>query len=189
MPGKSNLASQDVNSPANAQNAFTLMLRAMAMDAAAEESNFTGDDLVGMLEAETEEEIWEADERPPLNFTHLVGCELEILDFEVKYSRGAGIDTVFEYDGKKMYLLVKCVRISGGNESIYRLPEIGQDFTANTSARFVVTKLWAFLIRGFIKPSESKSITCLVQGTDLDGGKQVIKLRPVPKRPTQSQLV
>jgi len=169
---------------------FQVMIRAMANDASEDEGNFAGDDLNTILSAETETELWDSDERPPLNFQHLIGCEIEILDFQVKFSRGSrgdAIKTPFLYqdkDGpKKMYLLAKCVRLSdAGEKPIIRLPGVGEVFEANTSARFVVAKLWRAMTMGLINTGTGKSLQTLVQGTDLGDGQEVIKLRPLPSR-------
>jgi hypothetical protein len=191
MPGKSNTEPSDTNPTVITPTPFQMMIRSMALDAGEEDGNFGGDDLNAILSAETEEEMWEADERPPLNFQHLAGCELSVLDFDVKFSRGdSEIQTPFiTPDGKKMYLLVKCVRLSGGNGKIFRLPEIGEVFTANTSARFIVAKLWRALTMGLINANTGQTLQCMVQATDLGGGQAVLKLRPIPKRSVSSTTI
>ena len=174
---------------------FQIMLRAMANDASAEDSNFGGDDLNVILSAESEDDLFESDERPPLNFQHLSGCELEIVAIDVKFSRGSSSDIVtpFVYrdergNEKKMYLLVKCFRVSdaGTKKNIIKLPDIGEVFTANTSARFVVAKLWRAQILGLFDADQGITWPCVVQETDLGDEKSVIKLRPMPKRATRS---
>src|SRR5437868_5665509 len=87
---------QAVTEPSNVAKPtpFQVMLRQMEMEAtaAAESAAFAGDDLNAILTAETEDEIWDADERGPLNFQHLADCELEIVDVSVKYSRGSNAE-------------------------------------------------------------------------------------------------
>lgn len=173
---------------------FQIMLRAMAMEATAEMASFAGDDLNPILTAETEEEIWDADERGPLNFQHLEDCEIAILDVTVKYSRGASdqIQTPFVVtqpgpDGqpttKKMYLLITAVRLSDAGEKQHlRLPVVGEVFQANTSARYVVGKIWAFYTRGYINPDTGKTLEAVVKGIDLGDNNTVLKLRPMPRR-------
>lgn len=174
------------------QTPFQMMIRAMANDASADDGAFSGDDLNALLDAETEEELWDADERPPLNFQHLTGCELSIIDLQVKFSRGGkdGILTPFVYDdgknSKKMYLLCTMARIGGGDNPIIKLPPIGEVFQANTSARYVVAKLWRFMTMGHIDPNTGKTLECMVQATDLGDGASVIKLRPLPTRVTRT---
>lgn len=196
MSGKSNVPA---NSSATADGTvslppspFQIMLRAMANDATAEDGNFGGDDLNAILSAQTEEELWDSDDRPPLNFQHLSGCEISILDVNVKFSRGSSsnIQTPFVWTDergqeKKMYLLVKCVRISSaGEKSIMRLPAIGEEFTANTSARYVVAKIWRAMTMGLFNANTGRTWEALVTETDLGDNQAVIKLRPIPKRAT-----
>ena len=166
-------------------------MKRMVMDASAEDQTFTGDDLIGILSAETEEELWEADNRAPLNFQHLAGCEIGILGFDVKFSRAgnnSSIVTPFTWQDergtdKKMYLLVSCVRLSdAGAKSIIKLPPVGEQFQANTSARYVVTKLWRAMTMGLIDEKTGKVLECMVEETDLGDGTGVLKLRPIPKR-------
>lgn len=191
------------NSPAHRSNGeitpptpFEIMIRAMAMDAEAEDDTFGGDDLNAILTAETEAELWDADERPPLNFQHLVECELEILGFDVKFSRGASssVKTPFVWmddngDKKKMYLLVKCVRISeAGEKSLIKLPSVGEVFTANTSARFVVAKLWRGMTMGLFDEARGITWPCMVREIQLGDDQAVLKLRPMPKRVTRSTV-
>lgn len=179
----------------SAPTPFQMMLRAMANDASMEDGNFGGDDLNAILSAETEADLFESDERPPINFQHLAGCELEIIGIDVKFSRGSSssIVTPFVYpdergNEKKMYLLVKCFRVSdaGTKKNIIKLPDIGEVFTANTSARFVVAKLWRAQILGLFDDKRGITWPCVVQETDLGDEMSVIKLRPMPKRATRS---
>jgi hypothetical protein len=192
MAGKSNVPAETAAGAPVKPTPFALMVRAMANDATASEGEFSGDDLNAILAAESEEEMWDADERPPLNFQHLAGCEIAIIDFTVKYSRGGNdsIKTPFTYDGKKMYILATCTRLSdAGEKSVLRLPPVGEIFQANTSARFVVAKIWKAMIMGLIDYRAGKSLECVVQVTDLGDGTGVLKLRPIPKRVTQSTTV
>jgi hypothetical protein len=173
---------------------FQTMIRAMAMDASAEDASFGGDDLNAILSAETEEQLWESDERPPLNFQHLSGCEIAILNFDVKFSRSGNDDiaTPFVWEDergnkKKMYILAQCVRLSdAGEKPIIRLPAVGEVFTANTSARFVVAKMWRAMTMGLINAETGKTLECQVQETDLGNGTGVLKLRPMPRRVTRT---
>lgn len=195
MAGKSNSPDTRSDSPVKAPTPFQIMLRAMANDASAEDGNFGGDDLNAILSAETEEELFESDERPPLNFQHLSGCEIAVLSFDVKFSRSnnTSIQTPFIWrdergNEKKMYLLVKCVRISdaGTKKSVIKLPPVGEVFTANTSARFVVAKLWRAMVLGLLDENRGITWECTVQETDLGDETAVIKLRPIPKRSVSS---
>lgn len=175
-----------VTEPANVEKAtpFQVMLRAMELEATQDAGTFAGDDLNGILTAETEEEIWDADERGPLNFQHLADCELAVMDITVKYSRGSRDDIQTPFitpEGKKMYLLVEAARLSDAGEKQHlRLPAVGEVFQANTSARYIVGKLWAFYTRGYM--SQGKTLECVVKEIDLGDGTGVLKLRPMPRR-------
>jgi hypothetical protein len=164
------------------------MLGAMAMDATMDtDSAFTGDDIMGIIEAETEAEMFDADQQGPLNFQHLGGCELAIYDVAVKFGRGGNDDikTMFidPDSGKQMYLWITAARISdAGNKSTVKLPGVGEQFNASTSARYVVAKLWWLSTHGKIDRDAGLSYEVKVEATDLGGGQAVIKLLPVPKR-------
>ena len=193
MVSKGNDVDQSSGALIHPPTPFQTMLRAMAMDASAETDVFAGDDLLNaILAAETEEEFWDADERAPLNFQHLSGCEISVISLEVKYGRGNNDSIITPFvsaEGKKMYLLAKCVRISAaGEKKIINLPKVGEVFTANTSARYVVTKLWAAQSRGMIDENTGRTLECVVQGTDLGDGTEVLKLRPIPARVTASTV-
>lgn len=168
---------------------FQGMIRQMelAAEMAVDDVKFNGDDLNAILSAETEADIWDGDERGPLNFQHLSDCEIQVIDVAVKYSRaGQGDNVVTQFvtaDGKKMYLLVTLCRVSDAGEKTHlRLPGVGEEFVANTSARYVVAKLWAFLNKGYIDPDNGKRLECVVKSVDLGDGQAVIKLRPMPRR-------
>lgn len=170
---------------------FADMIRTMAMVATAdsEETSFSGDDLNSILSAETMEEMWDADERGPLNFQHLAGCDIEILNLTVKFSRGdSEIKTPFVYkDGdkspRKMYVIVSLKRASSAQDNkLLNLPTPGEVFEANTSARFVVAKLWWMYSKGLLDPENGSSVFAHVEETDLGGGTGVLKLKRMPSR-------
>lgn len=180
------------------RNPFGLMIAGMAMEATleTEAEAFSGDDvnLTAILTAEDDDAIWDADERGPLGFRDLAGCEIEIIALDVKFSRNATKPTGEDFKsvfvdpgtGKQMYLLLTCVRIgeTGDEDTRIRLPEIGEQFQANTSARYLVAKLWRFYQLGKIDPDNNVRLACRVRGTDLGDGQTVLKLRPLPKRST-----
>lgn len=195
MAGKGNVETTNTNPSVKPLTPYDVMIRAMAMDATAEDGNFGGDDLNVILSAETEEELFDSDERPPLNFQHLAGCHLEIVGIDVKFSRGNDPTMVTPFitrdergNEKKMYLLVKCFRISdaGDMQKLIRLPAVGEVFIANTSARFVVTKLWRAQTLGLFDENQGITWPVLVQSTELGDDRAVIKLRPLPKLATRA---
>lgn len=179
---------------------FYRMLRAMEMDATAdvEDGSFTGDDYNVFDSAVTDEDVWEADEIGPLNFQHLAGCDLKIIKIQVKYSRGGSdiltpfIAKIPQRDGtttvKKMYLFVTATRLSNEQDNkLLNLPAPGEIFQANTSARYLVYKLWTFYQRGAIDPDGGKAIECHVRATDLGDGAAVLKLRPLGRQTVSAE--
>lgn len=169
-------------------DAVQRMIRAMEMDATAaiEDGGASAEaELAAILNAESDEDIWAAGERGPLNAQHLAGCELAIVDMQVKYGRDSDIKTPFVTgDGKQMYLLVTAYRLSktGDNEASMRLPAVGEEFQFNTSAPRVAGKLWAFYTRGRFGSGTGETFQCLIHSTDLGGGQAVLKLRQLPGR-------
>jgi hypothetical protein len=163
------------------------LIRMMEMEAtaAAEESTFTGDDVMDIFEAESKADMYESDQRGPLNFQSLTGCEIELVDIEVKFSKGAnteGMVSVFRTpEGKGLYLMVKAVRTrkTGEEKKHIKLPEVGELFQANTSARFCVAKLMWLSTHGEVDSTQGRTERVKVQGTPLGDGQEVVKLLPV----------
>lgn len=180
---------QDIEETANGAvttpNAFQLLVRKMAGMATLTEKSgaVTGEDIIPILNAESEEEMWDADERPTYNAKTLSGCSLQIIGFEVKFSDGTddSISTPFVDPAtlRQMYLLVTAFRInkSGAKKEI-NLPEIGEVFTWNTSARNIVGKLFWMLNHGWFDPGHAP-VRLIIEGTSLAGGKKSVeKLKP-----------
>jgi hypothetical protein len=143
-------------------------------------AGFFGDDIAAILMSENEAEMWDADELPRLNAKILSGCELAVYGYQVKFSDDPEIVSglIGPVSRRKMYLLVKSARLNhAGQENIYKLPDIGEEFTWNTSARFIVSKLYWLQHRG--RFDNGKSVRCRIQGTDLGAGKSVEKLKPL----------
>jgi hypothetical protein len=167
-----------------AQRAVMDMLRKMeqaaTVDAGDSGQAFAGDDIASILLAETEEQMWESDELPGFNAKVISGCELEIHGFEIKFSNSVSqeISTMFigPETGRKMYLLVHSARLNrAGNEQKYKLPEVGEEFVWNTSARYIVGKLFWMWQHGYF--ANGGTVKCRIQGTDLGDGKSVEKLK------------
>lgn len=141
---------------------------------------FAGDDIARILLADTEDEMWEADELPRINAKVLSGCDLQIFGIEVKFSDDPKITTILvgPKSKRKMYLLVHSVRLnSNGQDKTYRLPDVGEEFAWNTSARYIVAKLFWMASRG--RFDGTGSVSASIVGTDLGGGKSVEKLKPL----------
>ena len=167
---------------------LTRITNLMAQEATAGEldNEFYGDDILAIFEAETEAEMWDADTRGPLSSKDLTGCELEIHQVDVKYSRRNDIKSMFvttDDQGNKryMYLMVQAVRTrhTGDENRKIKLPEVGEMFQFDTSARFVVAKLLWLYVHGHIDPQKGLSKKLRVVGIDLGGDQVVVKLAPV----------
>lgn len=139
---------------------------------------FTGDDIAGILMAETEAEMWDADNLPQRNAKVLSGCELRIYGFEVRLSTDTEISTILigPKGQRKMYLLVhaELLNSAGGLGNIYKLPSIGEAFTFNTSARYIVAKLYREMKFG--RFDNDGYVDVRIEGTDLGSGKSIEKL-------------
>lgn len=171
----------------NPNHPFQRMLRDMAALAtvAAEDDSFRGDSLAAIYNAETDDDIWDADSNGSLNAKDLAGCELALYDLAVKYSRGGNDDEMHTpwvtSDGKKMYLLVTAARISkAGEKKRINLPAVGEQFQFNTSAQWVAAKLFTFYTRG--KFGSGATMNAAIESTELPDNKTVLKLVRVPER-------
>jgi len=146
-------------------------------------TRYVGEDLFNILSAASLEEMWEGDELPGYNAKILSGCNLIIYGVDVKFSRqNEGDEEISSIligpkSKRKMYLLVHSARIDNAatHARTYRLPEPGDDFTWNTSARYIVAKLFWLLSHGYF--DGDKSFSCRIQGTALGAGKTVEKLK------------
>lgn len=140
---------------------------------------FFGDDIAAILTAPDEATMLDADELPRYNAKVLSGCELDIYGIEAKFSDDPEITSglIGPHSKRKMYLLVRSARLNTAsqNGTVYRLPEIGEEFVWNTSARFIVAKLYWYAVRG--RFDNGGSVKMRIQGTDLGAGKSVEKLK------------
>lgn len=143
-------------------------------------SGFYGDDIAAILMAPDEATMLEADELPRYNAKVLSGCELDIYGIEAKFSDDPEITSglIGPHSRRKMYLLVRSARLNNaGNGAVYKLPEVGEEFKWNTSARFIVAKLYWYMKRG--RFDNGGSVKLRIQGTDLGGGKSVEKVKSI----------
>jgi hypothetical protein len=141
-----------------------------------------GEDIIPILTAETEEEMWDADELSTYNAKTLSGCEIQIYGFGVKFGQGDDPDITTPFTdsrGRQMYLLVRSARISeAGKKREVNLPDVGQEFIWNTSARNIVGKLFWMLEHGWFDEGASP-VRLRIEGTALSGKRSVEKLKPL----------
>jgi hypothetical protein len=170
-----------------APNAFQSLVKKMSAMAELEASQGTGmmagQDIIPILEAQTEEEMWDADELSTYNAKTLSGCEIQIYGFGVKFGTGDDPDITTPFtdaNGRQMYLLVQAARISeAGKKREVNLPNVGDVFTWNTSARNIVGKLFWMLEHGWFDEG-AKPVRLRIEGTSLAGGKKSVeKLKPL----------
>lgn len=145
------------------------------------ETQVSGEDINAILEAETEEEMWDADELSVYNAQKLSGCDLQITGFEVRFAKGQNdeIKTPFVDDkGRQMYLLVQAFRITNATEKRdVVLPAIGMEFVWNTSARNIVAKLFWMLDHGWFDSNAKRPVRVHIKGTPLSDGRSVEKIK------------
>ena len=189
MPSKSQDITSAGNGTVTGPSPFQRLRRRMAEMAVLEtaESKVSGEDVNAILTAETEEDMWDADELSVYNAQKLSGCDLQITGFEVRFSTGNDeeIKTPFVDDkGRQMYLLVHAYRITKATEKRdVVLPEIGTEFTWNTSARNIVAKLFWMLDHGWFDPGADKPVRVHIKGTPLSGGRSVEKIKEFTGKP------
>ena len=75
-----------------------------------------------------------------------------------------------------MYLLIhsELLNSAGGLGAIYKLPSVGEAFTWNTSARYIVAKLYREMKFG--RFDNGGYVDVRIEGTDLGHGKSIEKL-------------
>lgn len=111
-----------------------------------------------ILTAETEQEIWDADEGGTFSGQDMEDVELEIQSFTVAPSSE-------QYDASLgVYINIKATRLDTGEEVII-----------NTGADKIITKLAVFEAKGMLP------ILAVIKGIPTPNGK-MLKLRPVPRR-------
>lgn len=171
-----------------APSPFQLLIRKMAQLATLDEGTGTGrapgEDINPILTAQTEEEMWDADELDKWNAQKLSGSHLQVLGFEVKFSTDSTGDIKTPFidpaTGKQMFLLVDSFRINdAGKKKEINLPPPGELFVWNTSARNIVGKLFWMLEHGWFDKG-APPVRLTIQGTELGGGRSVEKLKPLP---------
>lgn len=173
---------------------FQLLLRKMSematLDQAAERKSTTDAEISAILEAENEEDMWKSDDFDSWNAAKLSGTDLQIEWFEVR--KGAidpDIDSPFIYDGNQLFLLVHCFRLTNEQkDTTLRLPDVGRQFTFNTSATRIVGKLFWMLNNGWFD-NGAAPVQVHIEGTKLTGGRSVEKLKPIKGGPITVKVI
>jgi len=173
MPKNGN--SPEVPSNTQASAPFRAFLQRMEIEASLDTEGVNQlfiDGVTKILSAETEEEMWDADDLLQTGGRDLADVEQTIYSYEIKKSRNPDIKSAFKAeDGRYMFLLIRAGKMEDGTE-----------FTWNTSAPYVVAKvLW-------LADHDRLPYDCVIKATDLGAGQAVLKLKPVPKRATRSNV-
>jgi hypothetical protein len=157
---------------------FRMMMREMSQIAAlppTEDGNRSQeDDIERVLNAETASDMWEADDLGRVNAKSLSGSVFEIHSIEVQYGDAADESEISSViispdNGRNMFLLVHSTMINkSGARREYRagLPKTGETFVWNTSARFIVAKLWWMLKHGWFDGNDVR-ILARIEGSPI----------------------
>jgi hypothetical protein len=154
---------------------FIQLLDRMALEATQEDPEFgspTVTSMLRILEAKTEQDMWDADELGQTGGRDLVDVEMEIRAYAVKWSDRSDISSPFRDrdTGRTMYLLLKSAKLEDGQELIW-----------NTSAPLLVGKIF------WLADREMLPAQCVIRATDLGAGQALLKLKPIPKRAVQGE--
>lgn len=149
------------------------MLGQMELEATQEDDTFGSpmiNGVVSILAAESEEEMWDADELDQTGGKDLEDVEQKIVAYAVKYSNNPGIQSAFkDSQGRGMYLLIRSARL-----------DTGEEFVWNTSAPLLVGKiLW-------LANREMLPADVVIRGRG-ESGSRVLRLKPIPKRAYQTE--
>jgi hypothetical protein len=152
---------------------FQQLLTRMELEGSSDDATFVSPMLTSMLkimEATDVDEMWESDELDQTGGRDLVDTELRILEYAVKFSTNVDIESEFiDSRGRKMYLLIRSARLDNGEEFVW-----------NTSAPLLVGKIF------WLTDHNMLPMDAVIRGTELGGGKTVLKLKPIPKRAVPS---
>jgi len=160
------------------------------LDAASGGTGIDGSQVLAILGAATEAEMWEADNLPRIGGRDIADVEMKLDDFTVKFGEipdpddPDAINTIFvgPRTGKQMYLLIPAVRLSPGPRHTIPHIGVGQEFNWNTSAPLIVAKMFWLRQNGKL-PGQM----AVIRETPIKGGKQkVIKLEELAERPVQA---
>jgi len=160
-------------------SSFEKFCRVMATRAVAETEERSFDETVieDILTAETEEEMWTADDRGPLGGRDLAGVRMICDKVEVKWSSNQEIRSPFTDpdSGRVFYLLITSHRTDDAKYTGKR-PDIknGDPFQWNTSAPRLVAKLM------WLEGHNRLNQDVIIESIELGAGQQVLKLRPAP---------
>jgi hypothetical protein len=115
-----------------------------------------------LLTAESEEDIWDADEGEMPSAEDLVNIPIRIFSFDVLTSNDPGKQNARTGN---TYLVIHSARLDNGDMLDW-----------NTSATLIVQKLMRMYNKGFLDPSANKYLDAMVTSTRTGNGFDVYKL-------------
>jgi|SRR5271166_997788 len=128
--------------------------------------------IVNIMSAQTEDEIWEADIGTAIQMRDAVGLECEIKEFRFLIGNDPGKQT-----RSGTYITCDAVTLGGPAELLRKLGTVpGQEIVLQTGAELVITKLTALMNRGFM-PTRA-----VISGTETRSGNTVLRLTKPPVR-------
>jgi len=164
--------------PASVRRLMSLMSGRAHLDES-ETPTANYDQLDAILTAESEDEMWDADDRGILGGRDLAGIAMRVMRFDVKYGNRDDVSSPFvDPTGRKMYLLIDSVRISERANRQDKGPQPGELFTWNTSAPRIVGKLF------WLEQNNKLPAEVLIEAIQLGGSQAVLKLKPAPRMVT-----
>jgi hypothetical protein len=142
-----------------------------------EEKNVDYGSIEAIIMAESEDDMWIADDRGPLGGRDLAGVVQVIEDVQVKWSTSPTTSSPFidPQSGRGLYLILTSTRQDDAKYSGI-LPNLlqGEKFQWNTSAPRVVAKVM------WLEGHDRLHQPVAIEAIDIGGGQFVNKLRPVP---------
>lgn len=182
MPAKKTSGGNSAPEPiSHERQVFNQLIQQMVLEAHLE-SEDAADRHIGVIAAimdASDDEFWDADDRTSIGGRDLGDVEMDLHAYRVVMTRGAGIPGNPFKDpesGRCMYLELAATRLSDAGELSTRLIAAGEDFTWNTSAPRLVSKIMSMSKRGMLPGA------VVVRATDLGDGSAVLKLKPLSAR-------
>jgi hypothetical protein len=129
----------------------------------------TANQMDKILTAETDEEIWDADEGGLIALKDLVGAELRITEFHEEKSTDPEMD-----NGLGVFIVGTATLLNDACGTP------GEEIQFNSGVATVITKLESFRSRG------TWPLETLVTGVKSKKG-EMVRLRPVPRRVTKAE--
>lgn len=165
------IATPDAARAAKVREYMRQLARVQADDATDAE-DIANRQIVALMSAESEDEIWDADQGGTVQMRDAVGLEAEIREFRFLESSDPGKQT-----RSGTYITCDAVTLGGPAELLRKLGTApGAEIVLQTGAELVVTKLLAFQNRDLLP------VRAVISGTETRSGNMVLRLTRPPVR-------